>query len=58
MMWILFVISTVVCLDDECELKYTHYDTFKTEKQCLVAQTELDKLVINERTLCVSESDL
>ena len=57
-MWILFVISTVVCLDDKCELKYTHYDTFKTEKQCLVAQTELDKLVINERTLCVSESDL
>jgi RNA recognition motif-containing protein len=58
MMWILFVISTNVCLDDNCELKYTHYDTFNTEKECLVAQTELDKLVINERTLCVSKLNL
>jgi hypothetical protein len=58
MMWILFVISTTVCVDDNCELKYTHYDIFKTEKQCLVAQTELDKLVNNERTLCVIEEDL
>lgn len=57
-MWILFVISTNVCLDDNCELKYTHYDTFNTEKECLVAQTELDKLVINERTLCVSKLNL
>ena len=58
MNWILFVVRTVMCTENECDLKYTRFNTFETEKTCVIAQAALDKIVITERTICVKESDL
>ena len=40
-MWVLFVINTIVNSHDKDELKYTRYNEYKTELECITDAIDL-----------------
>ena len=52
-MWTLFIISTVIGLD---EPKITYWDNYKTQKECLLERAVLTSTFTQgERALCIKK---
>ena len=52
-MWILFVIDTIVNTHAIDDVKYTMYNTYKTEMECIVEAIELYyEFQNNEEAIC------
>ena len=57
-MWILFVISEVMCDSDDntCELKYTYYEQYESQMSCDIEMAILETTFMSdERAICVEE---
>jgi len=60
-MWVLFVISSVICGEgiETCKLKYTRYNYYQSQISCNIEMSILETTFISdERAICVKESDL